>query len=272
MNVQEFAKTILFGPSLKDKLLSTTLITNFSPFEKSSIPERPARDERISFSSEQIKFPKRSHFQSEEKRGLALHFFANHELLAIELMAAALLSFEGIPGEDERIARGLIQTIKDEQKHLQLYIHRMRQMGLEFGDLPLNQFFWNLFLKVHSYDEFFALMALTLEAANLDFCCYYSEVFKECDDQKSADLMKVVYDDEIGHVALGATWLNKWRGNQSLWDYYKALLPEKVSPARGKGKVFDHEGRIKSGLDLDFVEKSKNYSDDFVVTQRKEWK
>ncbi len=272
MRVQEFAKTILFGPSLEDKLLSTSLITDFSSFDKISIPERPARDERIDFSDKQIKFPKRSHFQDEQKRALALHFFANHELLAIELMAAALLSFQGLPGEDERIVRGLIQTIKDEQKHLQLYIHRMKQMGLEFGELPLNQFFWNLFLKVHSYDEFFALMALTLEAANLDFCCYYAEVFRESGDVKSAELMKIVYEDEIGHVALGATWLNKWRGSQSLWDYYVSLLPEKVSPSRGKGKTFDHQGRLRGGLDSNFVENSRNYQDDFVVTQRKEWK
>lgn len=272
MKVQEFAKTILFGPSLEDKLLNTSLINDFSSFEKSSIPERPGRDTRIDFSHKQIKFPKRAHFQDEEKRALALHFFANHELLAIELMASALLSFKGAPGEDERIVRGLVQTIKDEQKHLQLYIYRMKQMGLEFGDLPLNQFFWNLFLKVHSYDEFFALMALTLEAANLDFCCYYSEVFHDCGDDKSAELMKVVYEDEIGHVALGATWLNKWRGDQTLWNYYVSLLPEKVSPARGKGKTFDHQGRLRGGLDQDFVDNSKNYQDDFVVTQRKEWK
>ncbi len=272
MKVQEFAKSVLFGPSLEDKLLSTSQIASFGTFDKISIPDRPARDGRIDFSEKQLKFPKRSHFAEPEKRAFALHFFANHELLAIELMAASLLCFQGKPGEDERIVRGLIQTIKDEQKHLQLYIHRMRQMGMEFGDLPLNQFFWNLFLKVKSYDEFFALMALTLEAANLDFCCYYSDVFTEFEDSKSAELMKVVYEDEIGHVALGATWLNKWRADRSLWDYYTSLLPEKVTPSRGKGKVFDHQGRLRSGLDLDFVNKSQNYQDEFIVTQRKEWK
>ena len=272
MKVQEFAKTILYGPGLEDKLLSSSLITDFTSFKKTVIPDAPARSSDIAFCEKQIKFPKASHFEDEKKRALALHFFANHELLAIELMAAAILAFDTTDESSERLVRGLVQTIKDEQKHLQLYIHRMKQMGIQFGELPLNQFFWNLFVKVKGIEEFFALMALTLEAANLDFCCYYQKIFRDHGDLASADLLNIVYEDEITHVALGVNWLNRWRGDRTMWDYYVSLLPEKVTPARGKGKTFDHEGRLKSGLDSHFVESSRNYRDNFVVTQRKEWK
>lgn len=272
MKVEEFAKTILFGESLADKLLNPKEIQQYAAVRRVAIPNRPGRASEIDFSQGQMKFPKAAHFDQDQKRAMALHFFANHELLAIELMAAAILCFEAHSDESERIQRGLVQTIKDEQKHLQLYIHRMNQLGVEFGEYPLNQFFWKLFLKVNSFDEFFALMALTLEAANLDFCCYYGDLFNQHGDKQSSDIMKVVYEDEINHVALGVNWLSKWKGDQTLWNYYTSLLPAQVTPARGKGKTFDHSGRLRSGLNQDFVDKSHNYSDDFLVTTRKEWK
>lgn len=272
MKVDEFARNILFGPTLEDKLLNPKEITGFTGIKKSPIPLTPSRSAPIDFSPTQMKFPKASQFKEASKRAMALHFFANHELLAIELMAAAILSFEAKADEEERIIRGIVQTIKDEQKHLKLYIHRMNQLNVKFGDYPLNQFFWNLFLKIQNFNEFFALMALTLEAANLDFCCYYEKIFREHGDHESADILKIVYNDEIGHVALGATWLNKWSSDKSLWNYYVSLLPEQVTPARGKGKTFDHDGRLRAGLGEDFVNKSQNYEDEFRVTKRKEWK
>ena len=55
--------------------------------------------------------------------GRLLHFFANHELLATELMALVLLKFPDAPAA---FRKGVLETLKDEQEHTRLYIERMK--------------------------------------------------------------------------------------------------------------------------------------------------
>ena len=72
----------------------------------------------------------------------------------------------------------------------------MNDLGYEFGDFPLNQFFWKHMHQMKTPAEYLAIMALTFEAANLDFAHFYENVFREHGDIKSANILKVVYDDE----------------------------------------------------------------------------
>lgn len=273
MNIQEYARLLVEGECLEDKLTSINLITNYEnnnyDFE---VPKLPGREVKHRFSDERAKFPKRNSFHLPEKRAMALHFFANHELLAIEMMAAAILLFPATNEEEKRVQRGLLTTITDEQKHFKLYRQRMQEFGIEFGDFPLNDFFWRQMKGMKSFADFFALVSLTFEAANLDFSKLYGELFIEVEDIKTAAIMKTVYDDEITHVALGQKWLNTWRGDKTLWQYYLSLLPEKLSPSRSKGQQFDKLGRSAAGFDDDFIYELENYRDDFRVTDRRDWK
>ncbi len=274
MNVLDYARSVLFGESLEDKLNDPRCVTDFSGnISKINFDQIfPGRDNKIQFSSDQLKFPKKGGLKLKEKRGLALHFFANHELLAIEIMCAAILYLD-VPKEDEfKIRKGLLATIKDEQKHFLLYQNRMKDFAKEFGSYPINDFFWRQFQKINTFSEYLAMMALTFEGANLDFAKYYSEVFREIGDLETARIMDIVYRDEITHVAFGGHWFSKWRQNQTVWEYFVDNLPSFVSPARAKGIIFDREGREKAGLDKDFIDQLENYRDDFKVTNRKQWK
>ena len=80
----------------------------------------------------------------------------------------------------------------------------MNEFGVEFGDYPLNDFFWRQLSDIDSFDDFFATMSLTFEAANLDFANFYQKVFSEIGDQKTANILKIVYEDELTHVKLGS--------------------------------------------------------------------
>jgi uncharacterized ferritin-like protein (DUF455 family) len=275
MNVSEYAKTILLGTTLEDKLLSAREINwgehddlNDTVFE---LPVNPGRSTKLCFNNEQTKFPRTASFHLEEKRGLALHFFANHELLAIEMMAAALLIYPNISKEMLSFKKGLVKTIQDEQKHLKLYISRMRDFKIELGDFPLNDFFWRSMEKMKTPTHFYAGMALTFESANLDFAQFYEQGFLAVEDIQTANIMRVVLEDEISHVALGAHWLNKWREDKSLWDYYRTHLPGVMTPARAKGIHFDKEIRAKAGLDDDFIKNLDEFRDEFQVTNRRNW-
>jgi uncharacterized ferritin-like protein (DUF455 family) len=276
MSVEEFCLNILTSPSLESKILDfkglNGVLSSQQQPKSLSVPDYPARAHQIKISSEQIKFPKRDQFGNDQVRGMALHFFANHELQAIEMMAAALLKYDNLGASKERFQKGLLKTIADEQKHLKLYLSRMKELGVEFGDYPLSGFFWNYMKDLNQPENFLALMSLTFEAANLDFCLFYDAVFAEFQDLQTQNIMKTVFADEVAHVQFGVYWMNQWRKDQSLWQYYCDHLPQKISPDRSKGINFNVQSRKNAGLPNEFLDSLSEYDSHFRITQRKSQK
>ncbi len=262
----EFAGEILLGETLESKILNTPF--NWNNWTEFKLPSSPGRTGRLQFSDQSMKFPKAAHLNQDDKKAMALHSFANHELLAIEMMAAAILIYPHKTDEDIRFKKGIVTALKDEQKHLQLYIKRLNELGYEFGDFPLNDFFWRQMEKLTTPSQYLSVMALTFESANLDFAQFYRDVFKKNGDDRTAQIMDIVLEDEISHVAFGAHWMKNWRQDQTLWDYYRSSLPWPVTPARSKGIEFDIDLHFKAIGDRDFVENLSNYNDDFKVTRR----
>jgi uncharacterized ferritin-like protein (DUF455 family) len=262
----DFAREILMGETLESKLTNTPL--SWDEWKAFELPQSPGRKDKLSFSDESMKFPKAIHLKDTDKKAMALHSFANHELLAMEMMAAALLIYPHKTEEDIRFKKGIVTALKDEQKHLLLYIKRLNELGYEFGDFPLNDFFWRQMQKLTTPSEYLSVMALTFESANLDFAQFYRDIFKKLGDEKTSQIMDIVLEDEISHVAFGAHWMKNWKKDESLWDYYRTCLPWPVTPARSKGIEFDRDLHLKAVNDADFVEKLSDYNDDFKVTRR----
>lgn len=264
----DFARTILLGENLEDKYFSAPINwTEYIPFD---LPERPARNEKIAFSDKQIKFPKGPNLNQKQNTAIALHSFANHELLAIEMMAAAILIYPHSNDEDIRFKKGIVSALKDEQKHLALYISRLNELGYKFGDFPLNDFFWKQMPKLKTPSQYTAVMSLTFEAANLDFAQYYAKIFRDFGDTKTAEILDIVLEDEISHVAFGAHWMKRWREDKELWNYYLSCLPHPLTPARSKGIGFDPAIHNRAMNDDAFTHSLDLFEDDFKITNR--WK
>jgi uncharacterized ferritin-like protein (DUF455 family) len=262
----EFARSILEGEDLSDKFLSSSV--EWGVWKDYNLPGHPGRRGRISFSQEQLKFPKPQRLHETDKKAVALHSFANHELLAIEMMASALLIYPHRTEEEIRFKRGILTALKEEQKHLGLYIGRLNQLGYSFGDFPVNDFFWRQMEKLKTPSEYAAVMALTFEAANLDFAQFYAKVFRDLGDEDTAAILDIVLADEIGHVAFGAHWMKKWKNDKSLWDYYLTSLPWPLTPARSKGIGFDLSLHQKAMNDEDFITSLGAHDDQFKITKR----
>jgi uncharacterized ferritin-like protein (DUF455 family) len=270
MNGLSCFERILFGGELVDKLTPI----NLSDIGRATIenaPELPTRSEAIQFSDVQLKFPKPHQLNDPHKKAQALHAFANHELLAIEMMACAVLVFAKTHPQEHVLLKSIAGSLKDEQKHFKLYVHRIEELGHQFGDFPLNTFFWNYMRKAATPEAFLAMMSLTFEQANLDFAIFYRDVFRQHGDEITANIMQVVLDDEIKHVAVGSFWLNKWKEDQELFEYYLACLPENLTPNRSKGILINKEVRIQAGLDDNYINKLISYDDNYKLTQRKTW-
>ena len=266
INYFDLGRIILEGENLSDKFFSASV--EWGQWQEKTLPVLPGRSGKIIFSEEKLKFPKMSRLHEKEKKAMAIHSFANHELLAIEMMASALLIYPHNNEEDLRFKRGIYTALKEEQKHLSLYIKRLNQLGFEFGDFPLNDFFWRQMEKLKTPEQYASVMALTFEAANLDFASFYANLFRQMGDVETASILDTVLEDEIGHVAFGAHWMKKWRGDKSLWEYYLSSLPWPLTPARSKGLGFDPILHQRAINDENFIFQLSSFDDQFEITKR----
>lgn len=247
-----FAEKLLPPPPFAEDGSTQSLPLEHQPLRY--VPDAPGRPAALQFAprGERTPFPTVPQLSDARNRGIVLHFFANHELLAIELMALALLRFPDAPAS---FRRGLAATVREEQDHLRLYEKRMTELGSKFGDVPVNRFFWDCLRDMRSPLDFITGMSLTFEQANLDFSIYYQKIFADIGDHETAAIMQKVYEDEIGHVKHGVTWLTRWKEpEQSLWDAYRKTLRLPLSPARAKGPIFDRDARRRADLTDEFME------------------
>ncbi len=254
VEIHEFAQRVLFSSTLEEKLAPAPALTDHQPGPAIGTPAAPGRPAGLSMNRrvQAAPFPKDPHLMDEEQRGLLLHFFCNHELLATELMALVLLKFPEAPHE---FRTGIVQTLHEEQQHTRWYLERMAACGVRFGDFRLNGFFWENIAPMSTPLDYVTRLSLTFEQANLDYARHYSRVLREAGDPASAALLARIYRDEIGHVSYGLKWFRRWKtAGVSEWDAYRALLPFPLSPSRGKGGgVFNRTGRLRAGLSEEYV-------------------
>jgi uncharacterized ferritin-like protein (DUF455 family) len=196
-------------------------------------------------------FPGTKNLERETERGKLLHFFANHELLATELMALVLLRFPDAPAA---FRTGVYQTLKDEQEHTQLYLARMKDCGIHFGELPVSGYFWRSVSVMENPMDYVSSLCLTFEQANLDFARHYARGFADIGDNETSRLLEKIYRDEIGHVAYGLKWFRRWKNpGESDWEAFCRQLKFPLSPQRAKGITLNVAGRRAAGLDAHFI-------------------
>jgi len=260
--VSNFAQRVLMSDSLEEKLSPAPGDLFLDPPSKKTIaiPDTPGRPSHLRPGSNQGRspFPGTHQIEDEEQRAILLHFFANHELLAVELMALALLKFPDAP---DSFRKGVLHTLKEEQNHTRWYLKRMEECGVNFGDYHLSPMIWAHISPMESPLDYVSTLSLTFEQANLDYAKYYSEIMARVGDKKTSRILSRIYHDEIAHVGHGLKWLRRWKEqSQSDWDAWHKQLHFPVSPMRAKGKApFNEEGRRLAGLDDHFISSLRRY-------------
>jgi uncharacterized ferritin-like protein (DUF455 family) len=261
MELREFAEQVLFSTNLAEKLRPPGELTDDHPGPAVATPPEPGRPLELRFKppgTASADFPGLHRLEREHERGRLLHFFANHELLATELMALVLLRFPEAPAA---FRRGVLQTLKDEQDHTRFYLERMAACGVGFGDLPLSGYFWRSVAPMENPIDYVAGLSLTFEQANLDYCRHFARGFATVGDTPTATLLERIYRDEIAHVAYGLKWFRRWKNpNDSDWEAFCRQLRFPLSPQRAKGFTVNVEGRRAAGLDPDFIAHLDVYS------------
>ena len=267
MNITEFAEQIVFGTTLEEKLQRPGKLTNDSNRNSKRLSSRsiasitPGRPYGLEMSKGQggSQPPSDDQLENEKSRGQLLHFLANHELLATELMALVLLKFPDAPSA---FRRGILVTLQEEQAHTRMYLDRMADCGVEFGSYPVSGQFWRLIEPMQSPMDFVSRLSLTFEQANLDYSLHFASVFDRIGDTDTAKILHKIYTDEIGHVQHGLHWFRQWKDPQQTdWEAYESSLDFPMSPQRGRGPRanFNRAGRSQAGLTDDFIDAIEVY-------------
>lgn len=252
MELRDWAFQILTSDRLEDKLFSPEHLTDNTPGAPLLIKE-PVRsiDLRFHKHTRKDRLPSLLALSSPDKRAVCLHRFAGHELLAVEIMAHALLAFPEAP---KNFRRGLAHTLKEEQEHVRLYVERLRQMGVNFGDLPLYRHFWSYVHYINTPLKYLSMMSLTFEMANLDFAPIYGTAFASHGDFDSEKLMKQIFTDEIQHVAFGSKWLKNLKDpTLSPWETWLQNVHHRITPSRAKGSTYFPDHRRLAGIDEEWI-------------------
>jgi uncharacterized ferritin-like protein (DUF455 family) len=217
-------------------------------------PDGPGRPDELRIVAKGVRadFPGVNKLDDDRERGKMMHFLANHELLAAELMALVLLKFPNAPKE---YRAGVYEAMREEQMHTLMYLRRMKDCGIHFGELPVNDYFWRLIAPMETPLDFVTRLNLTFEQSNLDFSKYYAGLFREVGDAGTAGVLEKIYLDEIGHVGHGVKWFRRWKEQgETDWDAFNKALSFPLSAAKAKGMApFNAEGRRLAGFDEDFI-------------------
>jgi len=219
------------------------------------VPERPARPDRPALVAPGD-VPRRR-LGSAAGRIALLHAIAHIEFNAIDLaidMAVRFWPAIAALGLDPfAFRRDWIGIAAEEAIHFGLVEQRLQALGAHYGDCPAHNGLWEA--AADTAGDVLARLAiapLVLEARGLDVTPTMITKLESVGDIASADILKRIYRDEIGHVAIGNRWFRavcKARGEPPAAAFRQ--LVETHFPA-GLKSPFNHTAREQAGLDLAF--------------------
>ncbi len=184
-------------------------------------PDRPARPARPEL-RRPGDMPKRRASGSLANRIALLHALAHIELNAIDLACDMLARFA--PGDaaardplPRDFANDWLSVADEEAKHFALLSARLATLGCAYGDLPAHDGLWEAAGNTaHDLTARLAVVPLVLEARGLDVTPSMIANLEQAGDTESASVLRTIYGDEIGHVAIGWRWFRHVAGAQGL--------------------------------------------------------
>ncbi len=172
-------------------------------FSDACPPDRPARPPRPELRSHRDMPRRRAGGQ--KGRFALLHALAHIELNAIDLAFDIIARFG--PGMPRSFSHDWVFVGAEEGKHFNLLSDRLNTLSGAYGDLPAHDGLWD---AAHSTkDNFLARLAvvpMVLEARGLDVTPAMIKKLENVGDDKSATILKIIYEDEKKHVAAGTRW------------------------------------------------------------------
>ncbi len=211
-------------------------------------PDRPARPPRPTLVAPRL--VKRRRISADPAGRIALlHALAHIELNAVDLAWDVIARFRAAPALPREFFEDWVGVAVEEANHFTLLNARLAALGAAYGDLPAHDGLWQAAeATAHDLAARLAVVPLVLEARGLDVTPDMVVRLEAAGDRASADILRLIHDEEIGHVAVGCRWFEHCcrKACQDPVATYHALVRRHF---RGRIKPpFNHESRARAGL------------------------
>jgi uncharacterized ferritin-like protein (DUF455 family) len=181
-----------------------------------------------------------------------LHAVAHIELNAIDLHWDIIARFTATP-----MPLGFyddwVKSAEEESRHFNLVTDVLQAHGSHYGALPAHAGMWRA-AEDTAQDLMgrLAVVPMVLEARGLDVTPGMIALFEAADDAGAVAALKVIYAEEVGHVAYGSKWFHFLCGRHELdpKDQFHALVRRYFHG--GLKPPFNEEKRAEAGLPPDF--------------------
>jgi uncharacterized ferritin-like protein (DUF455 family) len=139
-----------------------------------------------------------------EGRAGFIHAIAHIEFNAIDLAWDAVYRFRGMPAQ---FYEDWVGVAADEARHFTLLQARLAELGHAYGDFPAHNGRWEMAEKTaDSCTARMALVPRVLEARGLDVTPGMITRLRGLGDHASADILALILEEEVAHVAAGSRW------------------------------------------------------------------
>lgn len=209
-NIFELASNCLQSASIEEKVKITRCA--YSRMESNQI-DFTSRSDVLPISETVFpEFPELVDPKNLPRRGLGsdsgrialLHSLAHIEFYAIHLAWDILYRFRGLPIQ---FYKDWLRVAAEESLHFTLLRRRLNQLESDYGKLAAHSGLWDI--ASETTEDILARLALvprTMEARGLDVTPGMIEKVLKVGDKDSAEILKRILKDEVGHVAIGSYW------------------------------------------------------------------
>ncbi len=136
-----------------------------------------------------------------------LHAVAHIELNAIDLAWDLIGRFGASCYWPVKFFHDWVSVANDEARHFKLLVGRLAELGAAYGDLAAHDGLWQAAAQTaHDPLARLAVVPMVLEARGLDVTPPMIARLRRAGDEKSADLLGIILNEEIAHVAAGRRW------------------------------------------------------------------
>ncbi|WP_407492881.1 ferritin-like domain-containing protein [Pseudooceanicola sp. MF1-13] len=181
-----------------------------------------------------------------------LHAVAHIELNAVDLHWDIIARFSHLDWPlgfyDDWVQAG-----DEEAKHFNLVCDCLEALGSFYGDLPAHAGMWRA--AEDTVDDIFgrlAVVPMVLEARGLDVTPGMIQIYEKAGITQAVEALKVIYSEEVHHVAYGSKWFHWMCGRDGLdpkpafHDLVRKYFHGALKPP------FNEEKRAEAGLPPDF--------------------
>lgn len=181
-----------------------------------------------------------------------LHAVAHIELNAVDLHWDIIARFANVP-MPVGFYDDWVKSADEESKHFNLISDCLEAQDSHYGAMPAHAGMWRA--ASDTAEDFMgrlAVVPMVLEARGLDVTPGMIDLFDKAGDTGAVAAMKIIYAEEVHHVAYGSKWFHFLCGRHELdpKDAFHTLVRRYFHGALKP--PFNEEKRAEAGLPPDF--------------------